>query len=62
MAAKKLQIEEADIQEAIRRFQARGGLIKKLPDQPDPVRNLVGAKWGIYEPVFDRFQTITPTE
>ncbi len=62
MAAKKLQIQEADLQEAIRRFQARGGLIQKLPDQPDPVRNLVGAKWGIYEPVFDRFQTIASTE
>ncbi len=62
MAAKKLQIQEADLQEAIRRFQARGGLIQKLPDQPDPVRNLVGAKWGIYEPVFDRFHTIASTE
>ena len=56
MARKAIQITESDLKDAIRRFQAAGGLINKLPDQPEPMRNLVGARWGMYEPVMEGMQ------
>lgn len=62
MNAKRTEISHADVRDAIRRFQERGGLIKKLPAQPNPARNLVGAKWAIYETVLVDFQTIAAGE
>lgn len=62
MSAKRTEISHADVRDAIRRFHERGGLIKQLPAQPDPIRNLVGAKWAAYETVIDDFQTIAAGE
>ena len=62
MSAKRTKISQADMRDAIRRFQERGGLINKLPAQPDPIRNLVGAKWAAYETVMVDFQTIAAGE
>ena len=57
--SKKVQIREEDIQKALKKFQESGGLIKRLPDQINPNRSLVGAKYGVYEAVED---TSTPAE
>ena len=62
MKAKRIEISHTDVRDAILRFQERGGLIKKLPALPDPIRNLVGAKWAIYETVLVDFQTIAAGE
>ena len=62
MSAKRTVISQADVREAIRHFQESGGLIKKLPALPDPIRNLVGAKWAAYETVIDNFQTVVANE
>ena len=62
MKAKRIVISQTDVRDAILRFQERGGLIKILPPQPDPIRNLVGAKWAAYETVIDDFQTIVAVE
>ena len=62
MNAKRTEISHAAVRDAIRRFQERGGLVKKLPAQPNPAPNLVGAKWAISEPVLVEFQTIAAGE
>ena len=62
MSGKRFEISETELRDAILHFKARGGLIKKLPEQPNPVRNLVGAKWAIYETVSDDFQTVSVGE
>ncbi|MDH5751942.1 MAG: hypothetical protein OEZ59_05950 [Deltaproteobacteria bacterium] len=49
--AKGVRISESEIQEALKRFRSQGGLIKRLPAQQTPQNNLVGARYGIYEPV-----------
>jgi hypothetical protein len=49
--AKQKAITEAEVQEALRNFKERGGLVKKLPDEIVPTHNLVGARWAVYEPV-----------
>ena len=49
----KSQISEDDVQRAIRKFLQEGGLIKRLPDEVTPRSVLVGAKWGMYEPVLE---------
>lgn len=53
MKAKPARISGQEVQLALEKFKAGGGLIQKLPDQPSPQRRLVGGKWGMYEPVMD---------
>jgi hypothetical protein len=45
-------ITHEDVQRAIERFKAQGGLIKRLPDEVVPPRTLVGTKWAEYEPIY----------
>ena len=42
-------ISHEEVQRAIEKFSAQGGLIKHLPDQVAPSRNLVGSKWAEFE-------------
>ncbi len=42
-------ITHEQVQRALQAFQRRGGAIRQLPDQVTPRRNLLGAKWAIYE-------------
>jgi hypothetical protein len=51
MKNNKPVITEAEIQQALQKFQKRGGLIKKLPDEVVPTHNMVGARWAVYETV-----------
>jgi hypothetical protein len=48
---KEARISEKQVLEAIQRFQARGGLIKKLPPETIPPPLLVGARHGRFEPL-----------
>ena len=48
---KTTQVTERQVEQAIRRFQFRGGLIKHLPDEVIPRTLLVGARHGRFEPV-----------
>lgn len=50
---RKSQISEEDVHRAIRKFLQAGGLIRRLPDEVTPRTVLVGAKWGMYEPVLE---------
>ena len=52
---KKSIVTEEEIQQALDKFKKRGGLIKKLPAEVTPRNTLVGAKWGMYEPILDTF-------
>lgn len=56
MSKKQKTITEEEIRGAIRAFQRAGGLIKVLPDEDTPPRNLVGAKYAAYEPVVEHLQ------
>jgi len=53
MKSKKAAISEVEIQQALSNFKARGGLIKKLPDEIVPSHNLVGSKWAMFETIQD---------
>jgi hypothetical protein len=46
-------ITEEDVQKALQKFLRDGGLIKRLPDEVVPPNLMVGAKWGMYEPVLE---------
>ena len=48
---KEAHVSEKQVLEAIQRFQARGGLIKKLPAETIPPALLVGARHGCFEPL-----------
>lgn len=48
-AAKAITHEE--LERAIEAFRARGGLIKRLPAEIAPARNLVGSRYGEFEPI-----------
>ena len=50
---KKQLVTEEDVQLAIQKFVRDGGLIQQLPDQVAPRNLMVGARWGIYEPVME---------
>ena len=41
-------ISKKEVQAAVARFLADGGIIRKLPDEPDFPRNLVGWRHGAY--------------
>ena len=53
MKNNKAVISEQEIQEALKKFKERGGLIKKLPDEVVPAHNLVGNRWAVYETIQD---------
>ena len=55
MSKKQKTITEEEIRGAIRAFQRAGGLIKVLPDEDTPPRNLIGTKYAAYEPVVEDF-------
>ena len=59
---KTTHLSERQIQEAIRRFQTRGGLIKQLPPEVIPRSLLVGARHGRFEPInyYLRAEGMTP--
>jgi hypothetical protein len=45
------QVTESEIQEAIRRFELDGGIIKMLSDETAPLRLMVGWERGAYETI-----------
>jgi hypothetical protein len=49
-------ITHDQVQEALKRFSAKGGLLKRLPDQVTPVRQLVGGRWASLESLIDTIQ------
>ena len=49
----KAPITDEEIQQALRKFLKEGGLIKNLPDEVVPRNLMVGAKWGMFEPVLE---------
>ena len=49
-------ISHEQVQEALKQFHAKGGLLKRLPDQITPVRQLVGGKWASLESLIDTIQ------
>ncbi len=51
MKTNRKEITQEELQRAIRAFQERGGLIRRLPDEIVPPAILVGARWGAYEEV-----------
>ncbi len=51
MKTSRREITSEELQRAIRNFQERGGLIRRLPDEIVPPATLVGARWGAYEEV-----------
>lgn len=55
-------VSERQIQEALQRFQSRGGLIRKLPPELIPRPLLVGARHGCFEPIhyYQRAEGMTP--
>jgi hypothetical protein len=48
MKEKKV-ITQEEVQQAIRKFQERGGLIRRLPDEIVTAQALVGARYSVYE-------------
>lgn len=46
-------ITEEEIQQALEKFKAQGGLIKRLPDEVVPRGSLVGGRYSAYEGVLD---------
>ncbi|MDH4121671.1 MAG: hypothetical protein OEV94_08215 [Deltaproteobacteria bacterium] len=60
MRAKKMKasvVSHDDIQKALRKFQANGGLIQKLPPQVVIRHSLVGGKWGMFESISEGGET-----
>jgi hypothetical protein len=43
---KDQKISEAELQAAMRKFVAAGGMIRKLPDQKSPTSQVVGMRWN----------------
>ncbi|MCZ6472180.1 MAG: hypothetical protein O7A08_00445 [SAR324 cluster bacterium] len=58
---KNIAITEEDVQKALQKFLKTGGLIKHLPDQIAPRNILVGAKFGIFEPVINTSGAVSET-
>lgn len=46
-------ITEDQIRLALKRFEKRGGLNRKLPPQAAPERKLVGSQHAVYESLFE---------
>lgn len=53
MRKQDVKMTHEDIQRAIRRFLAKGGLIRKLPPAATPRNMLVGAEYGMFERISD---------
>ena len=53
MSSKKTKITDEEIQRALKKFEEKGGLIKRLPDQVAPSGNQVGGKFAMFETVGD---------
>lgn len=51
---KKVEISPEEVQQALKKFQEKGGLIKKLPDQVAIRSNMVGSKWAMFELVGEK--------
>lgn len=50
------ELTHDQVTNAVRSFQTKGGLIKKLPPQEVDARTLVGKQWDVaYESVIDRW-------
>ena len=49
MKSKKVVITRAEWDDAVQKFLKKGGLIKRLPPQVHPQRQLVGANWAMFE-------------
>ena len=45
-SSKQPKITEAELQSAMRKFMAAGGMIRKLPDQVSPTGQMVGTRWN----------------
>ena len=43
---KDQKVSEAELEAAMRKFEAAGGMIKKLPDQKAPCTQVVGRRWN----------------
>lgn len=49
------RLSREQVTNAILAFQNRGGLIEKLPPEPENRRKMVGNRWGsMYEVIFDQ--------
>lgn len=46
-------VTHEDVQAALRKFEEKGGLIKRLPDEVTPRNSLVGSRWAVYESLND---------
>ncbi len=53
MKKREAQITEQELQQAIHAFLDEGGLIAQLPEEVEPLRLLVGAKYATYENPLD---------
>ena len=53
MKNEKKAITEQEIQQALKKFAAGGGLIRRLPAQEEPARVLVGARHPAFENLFE---------
>ncbi len=52
-SSRKLTHEQ--VRQAVRAFQASGGLINKLPPEPAGRRSMVGKRWvSMYESIFEQ--------
>jgi hypothetical protein len=50
------ELTHEQVTQAVRSFQTKGGLIKKLPPQEVDARTMVGKQWDVaYESVIDRW-------
>lgn len=47
----KQEISPEEISKALKKFQEKGGLITKLPDEITPRHSMVGGKWAMFETV-----------
>jgi len=52
-AQNKKVITHQEIQNALAKFQAQGGLIVHLPDQIVSNQRVVGGKWAMFEQVIE---------
>lgn len=49
------RLTREQVTSAILAFQKRGGLIEKLPPEPENRRKMVGNRWGsMYEGIFEQ--------
>ena len=49
---KKSLITQAIVTEAIKAFKSQGGIIERLPDEPETIHNRIGSNYSVYEDPF----------